>query len=165
MIDISQRFIHYFPEARVSEYSPVSPRKLYAQAYGGSCVAACVRMLLRDHDYDQPEAYIRGECVVDADEGGYVAKVPDGLAKLEFPVRTLFIQDATLEVLRGYLSKSCAIVSVRLEGYGTHALVVDAADADRVCVRDPLPVGMGSAYAVHPADFEQVWKGKAVVVL
>jgi ABC-type bacteriocin/lantibiotic exporter with double-glycine peptidase domain len=164
MVDISQRFFHYLPDADVREYTPPPPQAVYPQAHGGSCVAACVRMILRDHGFDQPEAYIRDAVGVDALTGGYIAKVPDGLTDLEFPRPARYQERTTLPELQVFVATNAAIAGVKLEGYGSHALVVDGFAGDYVCVRDPLPVGAGSTYRVHQDDFCRAWSGKTVVI-
>jgi filamentous hemagglutinin len=164
MIDISQRFFHYLAGARFGVYTPPKTRKLFAQSHGGSCVAAAVRMFINDHDYDQPEAYIRGACKVDALDGGHIADVPQGLRDLEFPRATRYDANMALAELRYHVGSNPAIVGLKLEKYGSHALVVDEFAGDTVRLRDPLPVGAGSTYSVQLGDFTQAWGGKAVVI-
>jgi filamentous hemagglutinin len=121
-------------------------------------------MFINDHDYDQPEAYIRQYCRVDALDGGHIADVSAGLKELEFPKPTLYEAHMALPVLRRHVGTSPAIVGVKLDGYGSHALVVDEFAGDTVRLRDPLPVGAGSTYSVQIGDFTQAWNGKAVVI-
>jgi len=164
MIDISQRFFHYLPDADIQEWSLPPGRSLRGQSYGGSCVAACVRMLLDDFGLNVPEAYIRNAVGVDALTGGFISKVPEGLEELGFPRDALYEPALTLPSLRWHAGKSAVIVSVSLAGYGTHALVVDSFAGEYVNLRDPLPVAIGSTYGVHQDDFTKAWGGKAVVI-
>jgi hypothetical protein len=69
-----------------------------------------------------------------------------------------------LDVLRRHVGLNPAVVGLKLDGYGSHALVVDSITGDRVYVRDPLPVGSGSTYNVSVDDFTRAWTGKAVVI-
>src|SRR4051812_12298273 len=115
MIDISQRFFDYLAGADVRDCDPPRPRKKGTQLHGGSCVAACVRMLLLDAGIDMPEAYVRTAIGVDALEGGYMSKVPAGLVELEFPRPTRYSERLTLAELRFHVATHAALVSVKLE--------------------------------------------------
>jgi ABC-type bacteriocin/lantibiotic exporter with double-glycine peptidase domain len=165
MIDISQRFFDYLAGADLRDCAPPKPRDCGTQLHGGSCVAACARMLLKDFGVEQPEAYIRAAIGVDALEGGYLSNVPAGLKDLEFPREARYHERLTLPELRWHTATNAALVGVKLEGYGFHALVVDGFEGDDVRLRDPLPVGTGSSYKVGQEYFCEAWQGKAVVVI
>lgn len=62
--------------------------------------------------------------------------------------------------------KGPVMVSVKTPviGVGSHAVIVDGLSRQMVLIRDPLPLGEGSAYKITLGRFKQAWTGKAVIL-
>lgn len=152
-----------FPESEQLDYTPAG--KIFGQTYEGSCVAGCARMALSDFGQVVPEAYIRNAAGVDTMYGGSIRDLPGAFEKLGGPKAT-YVEGGTLEDLqRATAGGNPAIASVELPGL-RHAVVVDAfRETDigtTVLIRDPLPVGSGSAYQILSETFQSGWTGNFV---
>jgi hypothetical protein len=78
-----------------------------------------------------------------------------GLCAISGGAKDINVRFSTLESVLKTGNKK-AIVSVRTEEFGAHALIVDKIENGRVFLRDPLPMFNGSAYSVTIADFTRV---------
>jgi hypothetical protein len=134
---------------------------LLGQANESSCVAASIRMVLKD-GAQIPEAFIRQAAHVDL-QGG---KLSDAVKALEAFGASGFraVDKASLQTLEEALSRGPLIASVKTDVTGgAHALVVDSIKDGKVFVRDPYPPGAGASYAVAVADFLKAFTGRAVL--
>lgn len=91
-------------------------------------------------------------------DGAYVSDTPAALK--EFGVDGYqYKENMTINDLQQATQTGPAIVSVKPEGKGAHALVVDSVQDGKVNIRDPWPSGSGSAYSLPVDDFQQSWNG------
>lgn len=146
------------PDLRIP-YDP--PGVFYQQMQPGSCVAASSRMILEDFGIEMPESYIRDVMGVDAEDGGTIKNIPQGLQKLGLDDPPyVYKENLTINDLETATKKGPVVVSVKLSGGGFHALVVDSIQDGIVYIRDPA----GSTYGVPLQDFLNGWNnGKAVI--
>ncbi len=148
-----------FATAATTPYKPAGA--LLSQANESSCVAASIRMVLKD-GAEVPEAYIRQAANVDMAGG----KFSDAVKALEaFGAKGYRAADkATIQTLEEALSRGPVIASVRTEVTGgAHALVVDSIKDGKVFIRDPFPPGAGASYAVDVEAFKAAFTGRAVL--
>jgi hypothetical protein len=149
-----------FALAETLPYSPAG--KVFGQANEASCVAASIRMVLKNGD-EVPEAWVRQAAKID-DTGG---KFSDAASALQqFGAGSYRAVDkATVQTLETALAKGdpvIASVKTDITG-GAHAVVVDAIRDGKVYIRDPYPPGVGSSYAVSIEDFKAAFTGRAVL--
>jgi ABC-type bacteriocin/lantibiotic exporter with double-glycine peptidase domain len=151
-----------FPESERLPYEPDG--HVFGQANDASCVAACARMVLSDSGVDVPEAYVRDATGVDP-SGGSIRDIPGAFDELGGP-RVVAEEDGTIEDLqRATSGGNPAIVSIA-QGTSRHAVVVDGFQETDIgltaLIRDPLPVGEGSADQILLETFRGAWNGRHV---
>lgn len=157
---------------------PYQPRGvLLGQETGDSCVAACCRMLLLDqwpeakNDYRFSESFLRAALETDRN-GSLIGRIPEALRNFGLPQKYLYRRDLTIEDLQDAMQLGAAIAIMQdVSEEGLHALLIEGISAYSVAVRDPLPIGSGSAYEVSLPVFLARWHqresgaGWAVIVL
>lgn len=133
------------------ERGPYEPEgDLKGQIHDYSCVAASCSMVAGG-----PEAYWREAAGVD-ESGGTLSNAANALTKNAYPAA--YRTGMSVEDLAEATDSGPAIVA----GAG-HAVVVDSISDGQVFIRDPNPLGVGSAYSVSESDFASWWNGTAVV--
>jgi hypothetical protein len=144
-----------------------SPHPNFPQIHDGSCVAASAKNILGTNEI--PEAFIRDAAKVDAFDGGKISDLPKALEDLgeAYNIPGMkgfkFADKLGFDALETAVAKNPVVVSIKTDATGgAHALVVDAIKDGKVFLRDSLPVGIGSSYAVSIEDFMKAWTGKAV---
>jgi ABC-type bacteriocin/lantibiotic exporter with double-glycine peptidase domain len=148
----------FFVETETLSYQPKGA--VIGQMLEDSCIAAVCRMLLFDEKIDVPEVYLRIALRVD-EQGGYVSAIPQGLKNFAPQMQYSFRTDLTLDELRVAAEKKNAIVKVKSKNFiGYHVVIVDGFQNDFVLVRDPLPLGIGSAYKIKLDVFVNAWLEK-----
>lgn len=157
----------FFTAEETLLYEPTS--HLIGQFTEDSCAAACCRMILLGQGLDIVESYLRH--VLEVDGGVALSALPPVLQQLGAAESYIYRADLSLETLRDLTRKAAAIVYVKRErARDGHALLVDGIDDEGfVLIRDPLPLGTGSAYKVSVESFLKVWlrrqeRGIAIVV-
>ena len=143
----------------VRAYEPAG--QVIGQTTTYTCVAASCRMVASDVGVALTEAEVAA-ALKTAPTG---ASMFDAAAVLEqFGVTGgQALRQATLaELQAGLASGRSAIVGVNIPGIGRHAMVVDRIADGMVYVRDPLPVGTGSSFAMTLSDFLSNWRGAVV---
>ncbi len=157
---------------------PYQPRgALLGQATDDSCVPACMRMLLLDNlphlesDHRFSESFLR-DALETTDEGSVVARIPAVLQEIGVVRPYAFRADLTLSGLRGSVQSGAAVVVLRtISPESAHVILVEEITDEVVALRDPLPLGVGSAYTVGLQEFASAWYrrnsdvGCAVIVL
>lgn len=163
--------------AAVDTY-PYKPRGvLIGQITDESCVPACVRMLLLDEfphladDYRLSESFLRN-ALETTSKGSSVAGVPAVLREMGIIRPYAFRVDVTFTELKRAAADGAMMVILRtFFPQSAHVVLVEEVTEARVAVRDPLPLGRGSAYAVALSEFMSAWSnstsklGCAVIVL
>lgn len=149
-----------FALAETLPYTPAG--RVFGQMNESSCVAASIRMVLRNGD-EVPESIVRQVANVD-NLGGTMTDAARALQELGASGYRAVdgLNLAGLETALG--GGQSVIVSVRTElTGGAHALVVDAVRDGKVFVRDPYPPGMGASYAIAADVFAAAMTGRAVI--
>ncbi|MBI3467365.1 MAG: hypothetical protein HY000_30515 [Planctomycetes bacterium] len=165
-----KEFFSYVPNASMERYT--KHFNVVGQADSDACVATCVHMLLNDRGIqDTPDGYPNSQSVIrsilgDQSTGVLIASVPDCLAAYE--VRSEFQNSVEIDLLLNLSQELPCLTSVSV-GKDFHALLVDGfhhveGRGTFVCIRDPLPVLMGSRYNVHVDTFTAVWTKRAVIL-
>lgn len=134
-------------------------------------------MILFDHfpshrdDHRYAESALRAALDID-EEGAVIRKIPELLRVCGLAMDFRYEATLTVDDLRQALQQGTAIAIVRKTPLDdAHALLLDKLVVDEVFIRDPLPQGTGSTYAVSLPTFLTVWqnsqtgKGKAVVMI
>ncbi|MCI0524143.1 MAG: cysteine peptidase family C39 domain-containing protein [Acidobacteria bacterium] len=158
----------FFADVEIFPYDPVGA--VFGQGARDSCVAACCRMILHDFGIARAEAFLRD--ALNLDEGSYVSQVPSTLQEFGLARPYAYRNDLTVEALIDATQLSPAVAFVKApQALAGHALLVDTIAESFVCIRDPLPQGVGKAYCVAVEDFLSFWlrpktnRGQAVIVL
>lgn len=136
-----------FGGATLGTYTPKS--SVFGQAFDFSCAAASCKMAAGLSDV--PESYIRQ--AIQTDTGGtWLSKIPDGLQQLGFSGTATYAKEATVASIESATNGGASVIAnVTTESGGIHAIVVDSIKGGVAYVRDPWPLGVGSAYSV-PVD-------------
>lgn len=151
-----------FKDAEVLPYNPPTSSLLLGQANDASCAAASCKMAANLGDV--PEAYIRQAIKTDS-AGTVLSDIPMGLRDLGFEGAAVYIENVTLEkIASSSRSGASVIVNARTEMGGIHAIVIDSIEGGRAYIRDPWPIGSGSAYSVPAKSLERVLTGKGVII-
>ena len=163
--------------AAVDTYPYQTRGVLIGQITDESCVPACVRMLLLDEfphladDYRLSESFLRN-ALETTNKGSSVAGVPAVLRDMGTIRTYAFLVGVTLVELRKATRAGAAMAILRTTSpQSAHVVLVDEVTETTVAVRDPLPLGRGSVYAVALSEFMAVWAnstsqlGCAVTVL
>jgi filamentous hemagglutinin len=150
---------------------------LLGQATDDSCVPACVRMLLLDNlphlegDHRFSESFLR-DALETTDEGSAVARIPAVLREMGVIRPYAFRADLTLSELRASAQSGAAVVVLRtIFPESAHVVLVEEITDEVAALRDPLPLGVGSAYTVGLQEFASAWYrrnsdvGCAIIVL
>lgn len=143
---------------------PYQPRGvLIGQATDDSCVPACVRMLLLDEfphladDYRLSESCLRN-ALETTSKGSSVAGVPAVLREMGMARPYIFRADLTLPELRRTAAGGTVMAVLRtIFPQAAHVVLVEEVTETGVAVRDPLPLGQGSAYTVALSEFMAAW--------
>jgi filamentous hemagglutinin len=116
------------------------------------------------NDPNISEAELRVAAKAHANTGGHLKNIPPALEAEG--ISASYKGRITLDELKIATTRGPAIVGVGEPGpwSGSHAIVVDGFENGRVLIRDPWPVGKGSAYAVSESDFLHKWRNGAVVI-
>lgn len=166
--DINKSF---FENAGIVLRKEISIGKLFGQTEGYTCAANSLRMTLDDFGIIRSEKYL-ADSLGTTRNGANILEIPKALDNAYVEgIKTISrggIKDknvtiGTLEKLLKRGDKK-AIVSVRTEEFGSHAIVVDKIEKGRVFVRDPLPLNQGSSYSITIEDFEKVFNKKFVTL-
>ena len=130
--------------------------KVIAQFNKDACVAACCRMILNDSGLDAPESYLAS--ALQTKRGAFLSRVPQVLKDFRLENRYQWRSNLVFEDLQRAIKCGKAIVSVKRQNafYG-HALIVDDILDTEVRLRDSLPIGQGTSYAVNVENFLEVW--------
>lgn len=165
----------FFAAADTQPYQPSGI--VLGQETPDSCVAACCRMLLFDHlpvrrqDYRYAECFVRTALETDQN-GGVITLIPETLRQFGLPDEYVFYRGLTVEKLRELAVAKPVIALVQPDPAGKlHALLVDLVSDREVALRDPLPIGYGTAYRLALPVFLTCWLrgetgcGLAVAVL
>ncbi|WP_279613407.1 hemagglutinin repeat-containing protein [Burkholderia sp. BCC0405] len=149
-----------FTGVQLGTYSPKS--SVLGQAYDFSCAAASCRMAANLTDI--PESYIRQAIQTDT-TGTSLSSIPGGLQQLGFTGTATYTKDATVaSIASATEGGASAIVNVTTESGGIHAIVVDSVKNGVAYIRDPWPLGVGSAYSVPVNALQSALTGKAVII-
>lgn len=164
----------FFAAADTTPYQPSGV--ILGQETEDSCVAACCRMLLLDHlpearsDYRFSESFLRTALGTSRESAG-ISLIPTILRSLGLTEEYVYRRDLTIEELREYVNLHPVVTVIRaVVGETFHALIIEALEDNFIAVRDPLPVGAGSAYLVSLSLFSSRWlnlktrRGAAVVI-
>ncbi len=159
----------FFAAAETETYHPQG--NVIGQMTPDSCVAACCRMLLRDHVADIVESHLRVALETD-EEGSFVSKAPEVLRHFGLLPPYVYSANLTVDDLKQAASHGPIVAAVRFaDERSWHTLLVDEFDDEWVLIRDSLPEGIGSAYKVSLTEFSRVWLvketgyGQAVIVV
>jgi filamentous hemagglutinin len=148
-----------FSSVNRTSYTPKG--ETFGQAFDFSCVAASCKMAA--NLVDTPEAYIRQAILMESD-GAFLSNVPKGLKDLGFTGTATYSSDITVKTITSATENGAAvIVNVRTELGGLHAIVVDSVEHGIVGIRDPWPLGVGSAYSVPTSALEEILSGGVIV--
>jgi ABC-type bacteriocin/lantibiotic exporter with double-glycine peptidase domain len=148
------------------ETLPYKPNgNLCGQEMAESCVPACTRMLILDlvpqaeHQLAYSESFLR-QVFKTGKRGSSLRKIPEVLLAAGVQGYA-YRKDLTFDELQQALPTSSVIV--RLSGQKIedgHVVIVDEINEDFVAVRDPLPIGQGTAYRVSLEAFLLAWQAK-----
>ncbi len=144
----------YLP-SRGGASGPSGDRGLYdadglkGQMQPYSCVAAACSMV-----GGWPEAYWRTAADT-AIDGTQLSDAARALNDQGIP--SIYRTDLSISDL------AAATIRPSIVAGNGHAVVVDGVSGGRVFIRDPWPVGEGSAYTVSISDFSEWWSGRAVI--
>ncbi|CAG9241132.1 tRNA nuclease CdiA-2 [Burkholderia diffusa] len=149
-----------FAGAEIGPYTPTS--SVAGQAFDFSCAAASCKMAANLADV--PETYIRQAIQTDT-TGTALKNIPEGLQQLGFTGTSSYIPDATAaSIASATESGAAAVVNVSTPSGGIHAIVVDSIKNGVAYIRDPWPIGTGSAYSVSVDALQEAMTGKAVII-
>lgn len=157
---------------------PYQPRGiLIGQVTDDSCVPACVRMMLLDEfpflrdDYRLSESFLRN-ALETTRKGSSVANAPAVLLEMGATKSYSYRSNLTMPELRKAASRHAVMAVLRTTfPLSAHVVLVEDIAETNVAVRDPLPLGQGSAYTVALSEFTKAWMsvtnnfGRAVIVL
>jgi ABC-type bacteriocin/lantibiotic exporter with double-glycine peptidase domain len=90
-------------------------------------------------------------------EGSFVSHIPNVLRDFGLPHEYFYHNNLTIDDLRMAVRFRPAIAIVRDKLNRVHALIVEEVSENQVAIRDPLPVGSGSAYRVKLPLFLESW--------
>lgn len=165
----------FFATADTYSYQPRGI--LIGQATEESCVPACVRMMLLDEfpflhgDYRVSESFLRN-ALETTRKGSSVANVPAVLHAMGATKSYIYRADLTLPELQKTAESYAAMAVLRTTfPQSAHVVLVEQVTETMVAMRDPLPLGQGSAYTVALPEFLKAWTnaashiGCAVIVL
>lgn len=147
-----------------AETMPYQPRGiLLGQETEDSCVAACCRMLLLDDLIDAQDNYVFSESFLrtaldTSEDGATISLIPAVLREFGAVKSYAYHKNLTLEDLQASIKLSpviALIIAAAADEF--HALIVEEIADDFIAVRDPLPVGVGSAYWVRLSLFLKHW--------
>jgi hypothetical protein len=165
----------FFAALKTEPYQPQG--LLLGQETDDSCAAACCRMLLFDqlsgnrNDYHYAECFIREVLGTDK-QGSNIRRIPDAPDAFGAPMKYVLRRKMTAMELLDSSSRHFVIALLPIQNtLYYHALIVDEIESQMVAVRDPLPVGQGTAYRLSLSAFLASWLndlnqcGLAVTVL
>jgi len=141
------------------------------QTKGNTCAANSLRMVLDDLGIIKFEDTLATALRTDKN-GANILDIPkalenayiDGVQTIVRGAKTdVNVTFSTLEKALKTGNKK-AIVSIRTDDFGAHAVVVNKIENGRVFVRDPLPLNIGSSYSVSVDDFMKVFNKKFVTL-
>lgn len=166
--DINKSF---FENAGITLRREAATGAVLGQTEGYTCAANSLRMALEDLGIVRSEKYL-ADSLNTTRNGANILDIPKALDNAYVEgIKTISrggIKDKNITVgtLEKLLKKGDkkAIVSVRTEEFGSHAIVVDKIEKGRVFVRDPLPLNQGSSYSITIEDFEKVFNKKFVTL-
>lgn len=148
----------------------VTLKKVIGQQESYTCVPASLKMVLSDRKLHYSEEYL-ATALGTTTTGTSIFDIPDALKKIYLDDITTISRggkrdNITLGTLEKFLSKENrhAIVSVHHRDFGSHAIVVDKIKAERIFIRDPLPLGTGSCYSMSLKDFKRIFNKKFVII-
>jgi hypothetical protein len=149
---------------KVSKY--VTSTRLLGQTTDHTCVAASLRMVLKDKAIIRSEEELARVLKTDIN-GARLMDIPEALyqKRLDEQVSAIFEKNIKLPKLIEKLQEGdMAIVSVFDEGIGSHAMVLEKIEDGKVFLKDPLPIKKGASYSVSIDDFEKIFKENAVII-
>ncbi len=150
----------------IQETLPYAPnKKLCGQETAESCVPACTRMMIlefvpqAEYQLAYSESFLR-QVFKTGKRGSSLRNIPEVLREAGM-YGYVYRKDLALNELQRSLQKSSIIV--RLSGQKIedgHVVIVDEISEDFVAIRDPLPIGQGTAYRVSLNSFLLAWQAK-----
>jgi hypothetical protein len=144
---------------RVDSYKPDG--QVIGQLSNETCVAASCRMIASDAGVVLSEQTVAAALETTAG-GANVLKSAEVLDALGVSGGKAFPSASLADLEAGLAGGRSAVVGVDLPGLGRHAMVVDKIADGAVLLRDPLPLGQGSSFAMPLSEFQQVWSGRLV---
>lgn len=153
----------FFATQETLPYKPSG--KLCGQETAESCVPACTRMLILDlvpqaeYQITYSESFLR-QVFKTGKRGSSLRKIPEVLREAGMS-GYVYRKHLTFDALQRAVQESSVIV--RLIGQTLedgHVVIVDEISDDFVAVRDPLPIGQGTAHRVRLAHFLLAWQAK-----
>jgi len=166
--DITKSF---FKNAKIAIKEEKALGAIFGQMNNHTCVASSLKMVLNDLKIIKFEDDL-ARALNTTSKGANILDIPNALPNAYIDNLKTIARGAKLDknVKFSTLQKQMkqgdrkAIVSVRTEEFGAHALVVDKIENGRVFVRDPLPIFSGSSYSVDIDDFRRIFNKKFVTI-
>lgn len=147
---------------------PLERDDIQGQLGPADCAITCFHRVLSDLGIESSMRDMAAAMNYDPVAGCNIFKIPDAINSLGIENVNAEAGPLNTNELQKHLSSGKkAIVSVNNQ-QGAHAIIVDDISNGKVTIRDPLPVGRGSAYQIPVSEFEAAWlrngAGKAVIL-
>ncbi|WP_185289992.1 cysteine peptidase family C39 domain-containing protein [Chryseobacterium lactis] len=140
--------------------------KIFGQSTDHTCAATSLKMAMDDKGFILGEDYLAG--LLDTNK--------DGASILDIPKlfdEKLYYYDMTTiaegeikfsKLLEKLEDGDKAIVSLRIDEFKGHAVVLEKVENEKVFLRDPLPMNQGTSYSMKIEDFEKIFNDRAVII-
>jgi hypothetical protein len=161
----------FFENAGIVIREEKAAGKVVGQTDDFTCVATSLSMVLDDLNIIRSEGYL-ARALNTTKQGANILDIPHTLKNIYVDgIKTIArggkkdisVKFSTLQSAMKTGNKK-AIVSVRTEEFGSHALIVDKIEKGRVYIRDPFPMHQGSSYSVTINEFNKVFNDKFVTI-
>ncbi|SHE66177.1 cysteine peptidase family C39 domain-containing protein [Chryseobacterium sp. OV279] len=143
----------------------ISENKVFGQSMDYTCVSTSLRMVLDDKGIIKSEKYLASALNTTTD-GARIQDIPEALynSYLDEIVVTAENRITFPKLLEKLEDGDKAIVSVWTDKFKGHAVVLEKVEAEKVFLRDPLPMNQGTSYSMKIEDFKNIFNKKAVII-
>lgn len=97
--------------------------------------------------------------------GANVTDVGKAVSKLKITnIKVTVFQKTSFDDFALLIGQRSSVVSLDIPGKGLHAVIIDKIADGKVFIRDPLPIGQGSAYTIDIRDLRQLFNERGVII-
>jgi len=143
----------------------ISENKVFGQSMDYTCVSTSLRMVLDDKGIIKSEKYLASALNTTTD-GARIQDIPEALYNSYLDEIVVIAENRITfpKLLEKLEDGDKAIVSVWTDEFKGHAVVIEKVEAEKVFLRDPLPMNQGTSYSMKIEDFKNIFNKKAVII-